>query len=291
MKTIEVKNLKKYYSKTKAVDDISFNVKKGEIIGFLGPNGAGKTTTIRCMMDFIKPDSGSIEIFGFDSKEDSERIKKDIGYLSGELNLYTEWTGREHIKFLKGLRKNSKFDNKLIEKLNFNPNVKVKSLSTGNKQKLALIIAIIHNPKLLILDEPTTGLDPLLQDIIYDVLKKKAREGVSIFMSSHNLSEVERVCDKVLILKQGKIVDKESISKLKEKRLYTVYVYFDKKVSEKEMRTRDKDIEIRKNFGDGFMLSVRGDIKPLLKKLEQFKIKDIEIKHSNLEDIFLKFYK
>ena len=289
MKAIEVKDLRKYFGKTKAVDDISFEVEKGEIVGFLGPNGAGKTTTIRCMMDFLRADTGEMKILGLDSQNDSPKIKKKIGYLSSELNLYTDWTGREHLQFLRGIRNGSKYTDEYIERFNFNPTVKVKSLSTGNKQKLALILSIIHNPMVLIMDEPTTGLDPLLQDTIYDILKQKAKEGVSIFMSSHNLSEVERVCDRVLILKQGKIVDRESIAELKQKRLYTVYVYFDEKVSEKEIKS--KDIEIRKNFGDGYMLNVKGDIKPLLAKLREFRIKDIEIKHSNLEDIFLEFYK
>lgn len=289
MPTIQVKNLKKHFGKTKAVDGISFDINKGEIMGFLGPNGAGKTTTIRCLMDFLRPDSGSIEILGLDAQGDSEELKNDIGFLSGEVKFYDNWTGREHIDFIKRIR-NSKIDEQdLISKLDFDPSKRARNLSTGNKQKLGLILALMHKPKVLILDEPTTGLDPLLQDAIYDILKAEAKDGATIFFSSHNLAEVERICDRVLILRKGKIVDKESIAELKVKRMYTVYVYFEDEIPRKQLETNG--MKIAKDLGDGVVLNVTGDIRPLLRKLDDFKIKDLEITHSNLEDIFLKFYK
>jgi len=286
---ISVKKLKKYFGKTKAVDGISFEVKQGEIMGFLGPNGAGKTTTIRCLMDFLRPDEGSINILDLDAQDDSEELKNDIGFLSGEVKFYNNWTGREHIDFIKQIR-NSKIDEQdLIAKLDFDPSKRAKNLSTGNKQKLGLILALMHKPKVLILDEPTTGLDPLLQDVIYDVLKAEAKNGSTVFFSSHNLAEVERICDRVLILRKGKIVDTERIAELKKKRMYTVYVYFEGKIPRKQIETNG--LKITKDLGDGVVLNVTGDIRPLLRKLDDYKIKDLEITHSKLEDVFLEFYK
>lgn len=290
MSTISVKNLKKYFGKTKAVDGISFEVKKGEIMGFLGPNGAGKTTTIRCLMDFLRPDSGSIEILGLDAQDDSEQLKNDIGFLSGEVKFYENWTGREHINFIKQIRASKIDEQDLIAKLDFDPSKRAKNLSTGNKQKLGLILALMHKPKVLILDEPTTGLDPLLQDVIYDIFKAETKNGTTIFMSSHNLAEVERICDWVLILRQGKIVGKENVSDLKKKRMYKVYVYFEGPLPSRT-KILSEGIAITKDLGDGLVLNVKGDIRPLLRKLDDFKIKDLEITHSKLEDIFIEFYK
>lgn len=289
MDAISVKNLKKYFGKTKAVDGISFEVNEGEIYGFLGPNGAGKTTTIRCMMDFLRPDEGSIEILGLDAHEDSTKLKKDIGFLSGEVNLYEDWSGHNHVSLLEKIRGLSKFDEELIKKLDFDPRKKVKNLSTGNKQKLALILALMHKPKVLIMDEPTTGLDPLLQNTIHETLKSEAKRGSTIFMSSHNLAEVERICDRVCIIKNGKIVTIESVPELKKKRLYTVYAYFEGQVPKEQLAANG--IEITEELEGGVALSVKGDIRPLLTKLNQFTVKDLEISHANLEEVFMEFYK
>ncbi|MBN2015301.1 ABC transporter ATP-binding protein [Candidatus Dojkabacteria bacterium] len=289
MSIIKVQNLKKYFGPTKAVDGISFEVQKGEILGFLGPNGAGKTTTIRCMIDILRPDFGSIKILGKDSKEQASNLKKDIGFIPADTHLYDNWTGVEHIQFVRSLHNDVEFPNELIKKLDFDTTKKVEDLSSGNKQKLELIISMMHKPKVLILDEPTTGLDPILQDVILDVLADEAKKGTTIFMSSHNLPEVERICNRVLILKDGKIVTEEKISELKKKRLYSVYVYFEKQTTKKQLQ--ENGIKISKDLGDGFMLNVKGDIRPVLKKLNSMPLKDIEIRHADLEKIFLEFYK
>lgn len=286
---IEVKNLKKYFGETKAVDGVSFEVKKGEIMGFLGPNGAGKTTTIRCMMDFLNPDEGNINILGLNAHDSSEKLKKDIGYLSGEVNLYENWTGKEHIDIVKSIRKIKTKEPALIKKLDFDVSKKFKNLSSGNKQKLGLILALMHKPKVLILDEPTLGLDPLLQDVIHETLRSEAKKGITIFMSSHNLSEVERVCDRACIIKKGKIIKTENISELMKKKLYTVNVYFKGKIPKKELISNGVNIE--KELEEGVVLTVRGNIRPLLRKIDKFDIKDIGISHSRLEDVFLEFYK
>lgn len=286
---LKVENLKKHFGKTKAVDGISFSLKEGEIVGFLGPNGAGKTTTIRTIMDFLRPDEGSIKIMGKVMRESSAHLKESIGYLSAEGTLYENWTGREHIDLVENLRGRSSFTNELIKKLNYDPTKKVSNLSTGNKQKLSLILSLLHEPKILIMDEPTTGLDPLLQEVIYEILKEQASKGTAIFLSSHNLSEVERVCDRVVIIKRGKLIDDQKITSLKKKRLYMVNLYFS---SEKEKLKFSVDgFEIVTEYDQGYSLRVKGDITNLLAKISKYKLKDIEIKHANLEDIFMEFYR
>lgn len=289
MAVINVQNLKKSFGKTKAVDGISFDVKEGEIVGFLGPNGAGKTTAIRCMMDFLRPNEGSIEIFGFDAQKDSEKLKNDIGHLSSESTLYNSWTGQEHIDFLEKIRGVSQLDEELIKNLKFDSRKKVSTLSTGNRRKLSLILALMHEPKLLILDEPTVGLDPLLQNYIYEILKSQAAKGNTVFMSSHNLPEVEKVCDRVIVLKTGKIVTTETIKALRSKKIYTIYAYFEGEVPKNQLTAESQLI---KEFTGGVALKVRGDIKPLLVKLSGYKnLKDLEISHASLEEVFMEFYK
>jgi len=210
MSVIKVNSLKKYFGKTKAIDDISFNVEKGEIFGFLGPNGAGKTTTIRTMMDFIRPTGGEIKILGLDAQKDTVELKKKIGYLSGELRLYKKWTGQDHINFVKNLHGDGDIAENIAKRFGFDPSLKVKSLSSGNRQKLAIVMAFMSKPEVLIMDEPTNALDPLLQNEMYELIEEVAEKGTTVFMSSHNLSEVDRVCSRVGIIKEGKMVTTES---------------------------------------------------------------------------------
>lgn len=290
MDAIRVRNLKKYYGRTKAVDEISFEVKKGEIFGFLGPNGAGKTTTIRCMMDFLRPDEGSISILGKDAQNDSTELKRDIGFLSGDVRLCNNWLGQDHLNLVKDLRGSATFDQDLINQFDFNPAKKFKNLSSGNRQKLGLILALMHRPKVLILDEPTLGLDPLLQHTIYEIFKAEAEKGNTIFMSSHNLAEVDRICGRVCIIKEGKIVAIESILGLKKKKIYTVSVFFEEGVYKKD-ELISEGIEVIKELEDGLILTVRGDIDPLLSKLAKFKLKDLEITHASLEEVFMEYYR
>jgi len=288
MNVISVKNLKKYFGKTKAVDGISFDAKAGEIFGFLGPNGAGKTTTIRCMMDFIRPTSGSVSILGMDSYKDSVKVKEKVGYLSGDVKLYDKWTGKDHISFVESIRGKSKIVGELIKKLNYDPSRKVKHLSSGNNQKLGLILALMHEPEVLIMDEPTVGLDPLLQNTIYEILENLRDKGSTIFMSSHNLPEVERVCDRAGIIKEGKLVAIETIENLGEKRLRRIEVRFDDKFKKQDFKF--DGVEEIEEVPDGLILTVRGDINPVIQKIAQHKLHDLEISHATLEDVFLEFY-
>jgi ABC-2 type transport system ATP-binding protein len=184
----------------------------------------------------------------------------------------------------------SKFDEELIDKLKFDTRKKAGALSTGNRQKLGIILALMHQPKILILDEPTVGLDPLLQNYIYEILKAEAAKGNAVFMSSHNLAEVEKICDRVVILKEGKIVATESISDIRRKRIYTVHAYFEGEIPKKEIVT--DGIELIEEFSDGLALRIKADIRPLLHKLSEYNnLKDLEVTHASLEEVFMEFYK
>lgn len=288
MHAIEINNLFRNFGKLTAVNDVSFSVESGEIFGFLGPNGAGKTTTIRCLMNFIKPTSGNIKILNKDAQLESAEIKSDLGYLSGNVRLYQNWTGKEHIEFVEDIRGKSKIVQNLIKKLDFNPNIKTRNLSSGNKQKLGLILALMHEPKVLIMDEPTVGLDPLLQNSIYEILEDLKARGTTIFMSSHNLSEVERLCSRVAIIKSGKIVTLENIHDLRSKRLHHISVRFDGKFNKNDFLS--DEIQVEEVLPDGLVLAVKSDINPLIKKLNNYRVTDLEITHATLEEIFLEFY-
>lgn len=289
MNVIEVKNLKKKFGKTKALDGVSFSVKKGEIFGFLGPNGAGKTTAIRAMMDFINPTSGKIKIFGSNSQKDSVELKKKIGYLTSDLKLYDDWTGQDHFTLIEKIRGKSEILDQLIKEFSFNPKMKVKKLSSGNKQKLGIILALMGSPEILILDEPTRGLDPLLQNAFYKILRDLQKQGCTIFMSSHNLSEVEKICSRVAIIREGKLVAIENIEKILEKKVHIVSAYFANKFSPQDFKI--KGVEIIDEMPNGLVFKVQGDINSLIKKLSSYTLKDLEITHASLEDIFLEFYK
>lgn len=287
MTIIEIKNLKKYFGKTKAVDGISFNVEKGEVFGFLGPNGAGKTTTIRMLLGFVKSNSGEISLFP-QIVSSFVDVKRRIGYLPADVRLYDNWTGHDHIVFLEKLQNKKSIALELVKRFDFNPKIKFRNLSSGNKRKLGLILALMFKPELVILDEPTAGLDPLLQNTVYEILSEFQENGSTIFFSSHNLTEVEKICHRVAIIKNGKLVAIENIQSLKNKRIHQVLVRPSNKISKNELQI--KGVEIQEELSDGYILSVKGDINPLIKKLSQFDLKDLEISHASLEEVFLEFY-
>lgn len=285
---IQVKDLKKYFGKLHAVDGINFNVEKGEVFGFLGPNGAGKSTTIRCMMGFNRPTSGSIKVFGYDMSKDSDIAKQHIGYLPGNVKLYDKWTGWDHIRFFENVRGKSDNVNSLIERFNFNPNAKFRHLSSGNKQKLGLILALMNEPKLLVMDEPTVGLDPLLQYEIHKVLLEMRDRGTTILISSHNLPEVERLCNRVAIIKEGKLVAVESIKELADKKMHKIEVRFNDKFKLSDFQV--DGVETVEQVANGLLITAGGNLNPLLRALAKHNVVDFEITHASLEDVFMKFY-
>ncbi|MCK9400938.1 MAG: ABC transporter ATP-binding protein [Bacteroidales bacterium] len=223
---IQIQGLSKFYGKITGVQNISFDVHQGEVFGFLGPNGAGKTTTIRLILDLLRPSAGTIEIFGINLAQNSFEIRRRCGYLPGSFSAYGNLNGMEFLHLCADLRNiPRKVDPKLLDRFGLsgkNLEQKIKYLSHGTLQKLGIIQAFFHHPELLILDEPTTGLDPLMQEAFYDLLKEQMNKGCTIFFSSHNLAEVERICHRLAIIRKGEIerVDSiESLRKMLKKRL------------------------------------------------------------------------
>ena len=285
MDIIEIKNLTKYYGKIKGIEDVSFSVKKGEIFGFLGPNGAGKTTTIRTLLGFLKPTSGNAYIFGLDIEEDGVEIKQDVGYIPGDLNLYGHLTGRQFLNYFISLRDSDMYLlDELLSIFEVPLDRKIKGYSKGMKQKLGIIQAFMHDPELVVMDEPTAGLDPLLQQEFYNFLKKEKKKGRTMFFSSHILSEVDKICDRVAIIREGGLVALEDVDTLKNKKGKIIRV----KIKEKPSKFKGpKQIKIK----DGWIQFVASDdIDRWIKKLAKYTILDIEINEFSLEDIFMRYY-
>lgn len=285
---IRIKKLNKSFGKKRALKEVSFNVPAGEIFGFLGPNGAGKTTTIRCIMDFIRGDSGTVTMLGSDAQRDSIRLKSKIGYVPSDHQLNQKWTGADHIAFVASLREASAEMPEIIQRLNFDVSSKVKHLSSGNKQKLSIILALIGDPELLILDEPTQGLDPLFQNEIYEILKSFQEQGKTVFISSHNLAEVQRLCNRVAIIREGKIVAEETLDSLREISTHQVAVRFNKSVSASIFNV--PGVTIVSHKPKEVILKVQGELDSTIKLLAQYSVSDLQVEHVSLEEIFMELY-
>ena len=248
---ISIRNLTKSYGKNLAIQDINLDVIRGEIFGYLGPNGSGKTTTIRTLLDFIRPTKGVVSVLGLDSRADSAQIRKRIGYLPGDIALYEKMTGRQLLKYIDGLRGGLDwgFVSQLAERFEARLDQPIRTLSKGNKQKIGLIQAFMHVPELVIMDEPTNGLDPLMQQEFYKLVEETNKRGASIFLSSHIVPEIERLCSKVGIIRKGKLVAVEEVEKLKEKALHKITFVFDKPIAKEEFESLPgvRDVEVEGN--------------------------------------------
>ena len=287
---IQTEKLTKYYGNSRGIEEINLSVKEGEVFGFLGPNGSGKTTTIRILLDFIRPSSGRARLFGLDAHTDSVRIKSRIGYLPGEYGMYEKMKAGDYLQFLGSLRSDEKppMKDKLIELFDVDISKRIKSFSHGNKQKLALVQAFMHDPELLILDEPTNGLDPLIQQRFYELILELKESGKTIFFSSHILSEVERICDRVAILREGKLVALHKISDLKKFRLKSIEVTFKHELDESIFRL-DGVRKVEKN-ANAVHLLINANINGILRKISEYPIDYISCRDASLEDIFLEYY-
>lgn len=293
MKIIETKNLTKYYLRgaVVGVKNLDLEVSQGEVFGYIGPNGAGKTTTIRLLLDIIRPTSGSAEIFGKPICGNNKEIHQEIGYLPGEIFLSEQLTGKELINYYRRFKNNidNKYLKDLILRLGLDVNKKISQYSKGNKQKLAITLALMHKPKLLLLDEPTSGLDPLNQHEFYKVLAEAKQFGTTIFLSTHILSEAEKICDRVGIIKSGQLLKIENIDDFRHKNIREVHIV------SSETLTREKlNLDLIKEFkkiDGGYHLITAGQIGPLIKILAKYNIDDLTITEPSLEEIFMKFYK
>ena len=287
---LNIQNVTKQFGSKKAVNNISIELKSGEIYGFLGPNGAGKTTTIRMVMDFIRPDVGTIELFGANGPKSLAAARKEVGFLSADSALYSDWNARRHIKYLESVRGAKTEALKLAKRFNLDLGTPYKHLSSGNQQKLALILAIMHQPKLLILDEPTRGLDPLWQEEIYDILRDFRTAGGAVFMSSHNLSEVQKICDHVGIIKDGKMVASQTMDSLRKIHTHQVSAEFQDEINIVEFKDI-KHAEIIKSSSKSIMANVTGDLNEFMNAINKHKLHDLEVTHASVEETFLRHYR
>lgn len=287
MQGLKVTNLKKNFGKTEALKGISFTVGKGQIFGFLGPNGAGKSTTLRCIMGYIRPNDGSITVFGQSSTANGTGLKEIVSYVPSEPNLYKDWTAEEHIRFISKLQPvDDNYVSQLKERLQLASRQKVGELSTGNQQKVALVLALITKPKLLLLDEPTRGLDPLLRNELHSILRDYQKSGGTVLLSSHDLSEVEELCSNLAIIKDGLLVTDDSIKRLKESKTHKVTATFSGKVP----RLSALNISEITTSGKTLTFNLKGDLNKLVTELSKHRLKDLEIIGASLEDIFMEIY-
>lgn len=289
MSIIEVTNLTKYYGKARGIVDVSFGVEEGEIFGFIGPNGAGKSTTIRLLLSLIHPSSGSGRIFGKDVVTHGPEIRRDIGYLPSEVFYY------EGMKVIDLLKYSASFYpqdctqrmKQLSDVMELELNRRISDLSYGNKKKVGIVQGLLHSPKLLFLDEPTSGLDPLMQRKFFDLIREENTRGVTVFFSSHILGEVQRLCTRVGIIREGKIVEISDIRSLQQNNY--------KKIGVTAPGVRPEAFALPgvtecQQEGDGLRFFFRGDINAVLQKLGEMHVTDLTIEEPTLEEIFMHYY-
>ena len=287
---IQTFGLSKHYGPVQALDDLSLTVHSGDIFGFLGPNGAGKTTTIRLLLDLIRPTRGRAEALGLDTRRDSLAIRRRTGYLAGDVALYQQMTGRSLLSLLDDLRGGGLLPRgyELAERLDLDLSPRISSYSSGMKQKLAFIAALMPRAELLILDEPTKGLDPLVQLEVYTILKEEHERGCTVFFSSHILPEVERVCNRVGIVREGRLVAVEDVESIRHKRVRLLTVTFSRPVSAAALRM--EGVELRSLDGNQAELAVHGHVRDLLRRLAELPVEDFVFPEAALEDTFMRFY-
>lgn len=289
MNAIEIKNLTKVYGKNRGIQDINISVKEGEIYGFIGPNGAGKSTTIKTLLNFIYSTSGEALIFGMDSVKESEKIKEYVGYVPSEVRYYDDVKVKDIIKYAQSFypKSNKEYVDRICNELELDMNKKMGELSLGNKKKVAIAQSLINNPKLLILDEPTNGLDPLMQKKLFNILIEEKEKGNTVFLSSHNLVEVQNLCDRVCVIKEGKIVDIIEIEKSKTELKLKVTLSSSDITDDIVLNLSDKILD--KN-GKLYTFIYSKNIDSLVKELANYKIDELLIEKENLEDAFLNYY-
>ena len=290
---IDVQQLTKFYGKVRGVEDVTLQVNQGEVFGFLGPNGAGKSTTIRVLLDFIRPTAGHAKVFGIETAADPVAIHRRVGYLPGELSMYDTMTGEELLRYFGSLRGLSDLGEAVdvAERMDLDLSKNIRSYSSGNRQKLGIAQAFMHRPELLILDEPTNGLDPLMQQTFHALVAEAREAGRTVFLSSHVLPEVERVADRVAIIRDGRLVTVASIAELKAKAVHRVELRFADPVREDDFASV-AGVRSVSAAADGRALhvSVEGSVDALIKRAAQHEVVNLVSHEGDLEEAFLAFY-
>ncbi len=286
---LEIKHLKKYYGNNRGVEDVTLKLNKGDIYGFIGPNGAGKSTTIRTIMGLINKNDGKILFNGKELNSDDPLIKEKIGYLPSEINLYDDMTVKDIFNFHESFyeRDLSKRRKELVSLLKIDENKKIEDLSLGNSKKVGIVLALMHEPELLILDEPTSGLDPIMQSVFHNILIEEQKKGTTILYSSHVLSEVSNLCNKIGFIKDGVIIKEDLIENINKNE----FTYLT--VVSKDIDNIKKDLKLKVKEEDNNKVKFLCDISPndLIKKLSKYDIDKLLIENVSLEDLFEEYYK
>lgn len=288
MESIKIKNLTKTYGKARGIEDINITINKGEIFGFIGPNGAGKSTTIKCIMDLINRNSGNILIDGKSDVKGNYRIKNNIGYLPSEIHLYEDLTVSEMLKYSETFYKKDCTERKkeLVKRLDIDLSKKIDELSLGNLKKVGIVLALMHEPQIVIMDEATSGLDPLMQEQFYEILEEEKKKGTTIFFSSHILSEIKRICDKVAIIREGKIIKIDTIENLSDSQLVRI------NISSPQVEEIRKELKIKEEIKNGeIKFMYKEDLNNLIAILSKYEIRKLLIEETSLEEIFMHYYK
>ena len=291
MSIIVTQQLTKAYGQRRGVDDVDLCVSAGEIFGFLGPNGAGKSTTIRLLLGFLKASSGTATVLGQDCWTNSATIKQDVGYVAGDVRLYPWLTARKAFQIVGEIRGMDLHEEGMLlaERFRLEPDLPVRKMSRGNRQKMALVMALAHRPKLVILDEPTSGLDPLMQDTLADCLREMAASGHTVFFSSHTLSEVESLCDRVAIVRDGRIVVDETLDVMKARAPRTAVITFESATVAGNAAVPDI-VTIQSRSGNELRVQLTGSAAELTRWVASQPIVDLSIGQPNLEFLFRQYY-
>ncbi|GMQ55797.1 ABC transporter ATP-binding protein [Vallitalea sediminicola] len=290
MHIIETEKLTKYYGKSRGIIDVSLQVEEGEIFGFIGPNGAGKSTTIRTLLSLIYPTSGSAKIFGKDCIKDGAEIRKNIGYLPSEVFYYDNMKVIDLLKYSASFygKDCTKRIHELAEIMNLDLKKKIDDLSFGNKKKVGIVQGLLHEPKLIILDEPTGGLDPLMQQKFFDLIREENEKGATIFFSSHILDEVQRMCDRVAIIKDGKIIKTESIESLRQSKYKRFSIEAHNNLQKAVFDVKGIT-ELKLNENKATFI-YKGDINIMINKLGGIELANLLVEEPTLEEIFMYYY-
>lgn len=289
---ISTENLTKRYGRVTALDHLTMQVEPGEIFGFLGPNGAGKTTTIRLLLDLIRPTDGAARILGLDCQQQSAEVRAQIGYLPGDVRLYTDLSGRANVEYICNLRARPvDIDSveALAQRLELSLDHSVSAYSKGNRQKLGLLLALLDKPRILLLDEPTSGLDPLMQQVVWDILREAAQDGATIFFSSHVMYEVEQICERVGILRAGRLVTVEPIAALKGRTLRRIEVTFALQPPPEAFAIPGvREVARRQQT---IVFEMTGNLDAAVKAIAAFPVLDLRTEQPSLEEILLTYYR
>lgn len=287
---IKIEGLTKEFGNGKGIFDVTFEVKQGEVFGFLGPNGAGKSTTIRHLMGFIKPSKGAATINGFDCWKEADQVKKHVGYLPGEIAFPEEMTAYDFIRLIAGMKGMSDLGRaeEFIEKFQLDMRVHIKKMSKGMKQKLAIVAAFLHDPNILILDEPSTGLDPLMQNILVDFILEEKKCGKTILISSHIFDEIKDTADTICIIKNGKIVESGDLKTLKSAQKRYLKAYFTQEVDVELLQRSNLQIEKVENLVATIL--IQQNINEIMRELMKYDLINVEIMEPEIKDIFIKHY-